>query len=266
MIQKPIFVRPYPIPTATNFATGNERTNRLASHLSYPKYPGLVWQSNGNTNLWVRGRLSTTLPMDFVSMVQANALPGTTIRVRLGVTQAEVDGTAPYDSGTLPFISPSVTRESGRYHSHLELPSIVNARWWRIDIAGHTGDFEAATIVFGQKIVPNRYYDTGFEFGIDDLTNIDWSATGIVTEEPGFIQRTLAFRLGWLNAAEYQASFRPLIERTGKSGIVYCCFDPEANAARQDKTYLGWLRQMPSATQVKRTETYAVEFAIRSMI
>lgn len=263
MIQLPIFVRPHAL---SSIESGNERSNRLAAHLGFPQYPGLVWQSNGNANLWARGQMPKTLPVDFVSVIQANALPGTTIRVRLGVTQAEVDGTALYDSGAVAFIAPSVTRESDRYHSHLEIPSTVNARWWRIDIAGHTGDFEAATIVIGKKVSPTRYYDTGFEFGIEDLGSIDWSASGVATIEPGFVQRTLGFRLGWLNAAEFEAGFRPLIERTGKNGMVYCCFDPQANTARQDKTYLGWLRQMPTATQVKRTETYAVEFAIRSII
>ena len=304
----PFAVIPTPLGT---IATGNERAEKPASHLGEFKAPGMTWKSNGNSNLWIRGDFGTAKPIDFVSMLAANALPGTTFRINLASTQTDVDGpgfraisdngntttvnlsgpysvektsgadgaynasavslasisgdfvlrikpvttnkdmffgvntdpltdntnssidraiyfpgnpalgarvwengvqlfTGPaystsqywfirrigstitylvgtstdvdeatlvytgasssaamhfdsaisglngkaevyfthggYDSGEVPFINPSITREDGLYHSHIELPKKVSQRWWRIDISGHTGDFEAVVV------------------------------------------------------------------------------------------------------------------------
>ena len=84
--------------------------------------------------------------MSFYSVIAANALPGTQYRLRLGGTQAQVDGdgTALYNSSALPFISPAIESDDGLYHSHLELGAIVTAFWWRIDIIGHAGSRQPA--------------------------------------------------------------------------------------------------------------------------
>lgn len=262
-IERPLFVIPLPF---TVHGTGNAKSNRPASYLAQPRYPGLVWQSDGNSNLWVRGQFASAQDIDFVSLIQCNAGTTSKLRVRLGTSQAEVDGTAPYDSAAQTIRSPAVTRDSGRYHSHLDMGSATSATWFRIDISDHTGDFEAATIVFGKKVQALRYYDSNFEFGAEDLSNFDISVQGVPTIEEGLVLRSLNFRLSWVSAAEYEASFRRIIERLGKSNVIYVCFDPDAAAARNDKTYLGWLRQLPAAIQQRKPLTYGIEFAIRSLI
>jgi hypothetical protein len=250
-------------------ATGNEREESPAIHLGEFKAPALVWGSDGDTNLWVRGDFGAGQRIDFVSMLGANASGATTIRVRLGDSQAEVDGTADYDSGVLPFIDPSITRDDGLYSSHLEIGSVQTEQWWRIDIGSHTGDFEAAMLVMGEKLTPSDWYSAGWQRGFEDLGKIDWMPTGVVEEEEGLIYRTLSFRLGWMSEVDFETKFGPLQARLGKRGVALWCFDPTSGVYRQSKTYLGWLRNTLVATHSRDTPAgikYDQQFEILSMV
>jgi hypothetical protein len=263
-VRLPFAVRPLLIGEVSS---GNERANRPASHLGLLDYMGMTWRTNGTANAWVRGNFPAEQLVDFVAMIAANAGTATTIRVRLGASQAAVDGSsADYDSGALPFISPSISTESELYHSHLELPSAVPCMWWRIDIGGLTSDFEAAGLVMGQKVTPTRFYNKDFEYGIEDLGAVEISPNGIVSETPGYVLRTLQFRLAWLTEAEYQEQFRPMIEALASRGISYWCFDPEPTTYRQAKTYLGYFGPPPFARGAAKPKTFDQEYKIRSLI
>jgi hypothetical protein len=260
-IQLPFCVEPLALGTIT---TGNERANRLATHLDEEKDAGMVWQSNGNGNLWVRGDLGSAKAIDFVSLLAANAQPGTTIRVRLGDSQAEVDGTADYDSGALLLNSTSNTRDDGLYHSHLELPSVQTKQWWRIDIGGHTGDFEASTLVLGKKLTPARFYDRGHEYSIEDMGGLSFGTYGVLSEEDGIVLRALKFRLSWLTKTEWETLFRPIYERTGQRAFLFWCFDPEPTVNRQSETYFGPTIRTPAVVAGVKPGTFGLEFAITS--
>lgn len=239
-IGKPFFVRPI---TSATITTGNEKTNRPAAHLLIHRHVSMVWESDGNTDLWVRLDLGSAQEIDFVALLNTNAIAATDIRVRIGDDQTEVDGTADYDSTAIDLISPSVTRENGLYHSHLELDSVYTKRWIRIDISSHTGDFRAAHLVIGKKIEPTYFYEPGAEFGIRDPRNTEINAYGVSSgsdpDDGAPIQRTLRMRWPWMTEAEYEASFRPLVEGSARRIPFYLCFDPEANAYRQNRTFFG---------------------------
>lgn len=262
-IQKPIFIVPHDLGT---IATGNEVTGHEAALLNRHKAIGLTWQTTDENNCWVRGQFDESKAIDFCAMVSATALAGTDIRLRLGTSQVEVDGTAPYDSGNVDFISPSITRDDGLYHSHLELPSVENATWWRIDITGHTGAFEASMLVLGEKIEPSRYYNLDYQYGQEDLGQIEIGRHGVISEQPGQIWRTLDFALAWQTEAEFEASFRPMLESLGQRGVVYVVFDPEASTYRQARTYMGVFRKPVFARGVRKPRTFLQEFSILSMI
>lgn len=261
MIEKPIFVLPIDLGT---IATGNERAEAPALHLNEHDSPGLVWRSNGNSSVWARGQLSASQAISFCSLVSANALPGTDIRLRLGTSQAQVDGTAPYDSGNVDFISPAYTRESGLYNSLLRFTS-VDATWWRIDITGHTGDFEAMSLILGKEVQTSRFYDRGFEEGTSDLGSIDFARYGVAMETDGFVFRTKNFKLSWVSESEFEASFRKIMMQ-GKRGPVFVLFNPEAVADRQEEFFFGRFAQPPFAQNSRKPGTFAMEFAMLSMI
>lgn len=262
-MRRPIFVEPLDLG---NIVGGNSASGNSVYHLNRHKARGLTWRTVGTANAWVRGDLGATQAIDFCSLMAANAQPGTTIRLRLGATQAEVDGTSPYDSTALTFISPAMTRHDGLYHSHLEMASVVNARWWRIDIAGHTGDFEAQSLVIGKQVISSRMYNPDFEYGVEDLGSIEATRWGVLDDTPGLVLRTVSFTLSWQTEAEFEASFRPMMERLGKRGMVYCCFQPEASTYRQARTYFGVLTKPPFATGVRMPRHVSQSFQILSVV
>ena len=262
-VLKPIFVKPLSLGTIT---TGNEVAGHPAAHLGRLKALGMTWKSSGASNLWVRGDMGTFNDVDFCAVLSANAQLATTMRLRLGDTQAEVDGAADYDSGTVPFISPSFSRRDGIYHSFLELPSVQEPRWWRLDFGSHTGDFEAAIVVLGKKVQPSKFYDRDFEYGIEDTGKADITANRIWDEEPGAILRTVDMAFNWITEAEYRADFQPLFEAVGTSQPVYCCFGPEATEYRQDRTYYGKFTKAPYARGRVKPGLYSTELRLLSII
>jgi hypothetical protein len=265
-IAKPLFVEPLDLGT---IAAGNETAGHEAVLLNRFKAIGLTWKSSGNTDVWARGEFAAEQTIDFCAIIAANALAGTKFRLRLGASQADVDGSsAPYDSGDLDFIAtaPRITPDDGLYHSHLELDAPQAATWWRIDITGHTGDFEASMLVLGLKVVPSHFYNSDFEFGEQDLGDVSIGRFGVLDEQPGNVWRTLDFTLGWQSADEYEASFRPMLRRLGKRGVVYVCFDPADTQDRMAKTYMGALTKPAVAKGNKKPRTFTQEFAILSFI
>lgn len=263
-IRKPIFVVPLDLGT---IVSGNVRSGYSVLHLNRHKAIGLVWRTEGASNVWARGWLSADQSIDVCAIVAANALPGTQIRLRLGASQGDVDGgSAPYDSGAVDFISPVIARDDGLYHSHLELSAPQTARWWRIDITGHTGDFQASNLVLGLKSETDRFYNYDFAMGVEDLGSIDFGRYGVLDEQEGAIFRTIDFTLGWETEATFQSKIRPMLEKLGKRGVVWFCFDPEPGIYRQAKTYMGWFQKVPITKGIRKPATFALDYSILSMI
>lgn len=263
-IRKPFFVVPLDLGAIVSSAA---YSGFPVFSLNRHKAIGLTWKAAAGGGCWARGILPAQASIDFCSIVSANAQPGTTYRLRLGASQADVDGgSAPYDSGVLPFIDPAIARDDGLYHSHLELPAAQAATFWRIDIGGHTGDFQAANLVLGLKIEPSRFQNFDWEYGAKDLGDINITPWGVADENPGLVWRTISFTLAWVSEAEYEASFRPMIEKLGRRGVVFCAFDPEPTVYRQARTYMGFFDKPPFAKGVRKPRTFTQDFVINSMI
>lgn len=264
-IQKPFAVMPLPL---TNISTGNQRSNRPASHLGLPQYPGMVWQSNGNGSLFVRGQFNgATGRVNFASLMGTNAQAGTWWRVKIGTSQGDVDSATPsYDSGALPIITPARTRDDGRYHSHLEIPAVQSGTWWRIDVGNHTGDFLASALILGEKRTPARFYNRDRELGYEDLGALDIGRNGVVAETPGVVLKTMLFRLGWTTEEEWFSLWSPLVATKGKRQLIYFCFDPEATVRRQDKSLVGYLARDLFMRGGTAPQTNEVDFQFRGLL
>lgn len=262
--RQPIFVEPLDLGevAASTALSGNP-----AGNLARLDMIGLTWCTDGSTQPWARGQFSSIKPVSFCAIVAANAQPGTQYRLRLGTSQAAVDGNAAsYDSGVLPFISPAIESDDGLYHSHLELGAPIAALWWRIDIIGHVGPFETAGLVLGKAISAARFYDRDYERGIEPLDSLSLNRFAVPDTTDGYVLRTLGFTLSWMTEEEHETMFAPMLRRLGATKVLYCCLDPAATIYRQARTYLGWLGRPPFATGAVKPRTVSMEFAIRSII
>lgn len=283
-IRKPLFIVPLDLGTITASAANS---GFPATNLNRFKSVGLTWRAAVGGGLWARGQMASTQPIDFAALVSSNAQLGTFWRLRLGYSQAEVDAAtgAPYDSGAIPMI-PVFADDAGinaisldfigrnylietppaPFHTHLELPAVQNALWWRIDITSHVGDFQCGALVLGKKVEPSHFYNLDFEYSAKDLGSLDFTRWGVWDEEEGRIFRGVAFTLAWNSEAEYEDRFRPLIERLGKRGVVYTVFDPSPSSYRLKRTYMGVFEKSPVAKGTRKQRTFSIDFEMLSMI
>ena len=284
-IRKPLFVVPLAL---SNVTAGNQVAGHPASHLGRHEAMGLTWKTAGTVNAWAAGTFDSAQQVDFCAIIGATAQAGTRFRLRLGYSLAEVTSeTAAYDSGPQPFIAPALNSggdmtlsldfinqiyqspgpvSGDTHHALFELPAVRAGLWWSIAITGHSGDFEAAALVLGRKIEPSHFYNYDHEYGAEDLGTLKITRHGVFDEEPGLILRTVSFQLAWQSEAEWEASFRPMMERLGRRGIIYCCFDPTESDYRQARTYMGVMRKTPFARGTRKNRTFAQDFDILSLI
>lgn len=282
-IRKPIFVAPLDLGAVTASA---EYAGFPAANLNRHKSIGLMWKADSTGGLWARGSFSATQQIDFAAIVGTNPQLSTQWRLRLGYTAGEVGASeAPYDSGwrnivpvfadefginviSLDFLTRNYLIETppNPYPGQLELAAPQNALWWRIDIRNHTGDFQCGALILGKKVEPSRYYNLDYQYGVKDLGSIDFTRWGVPDEEEGLIFRTVSFTLAWNTEAEYEANFRPLIEKVGKRGVVYTVFDPAAGPYRPKRTFMGTFEKSPVAKGTRKQRTFSIDFEMLSMI
>lgn len=259
--RKPIFVVPLELGA---IASGNEGAGTPAKHLNRRNSVGLVWRTTSGANAWARGQFTEPQLIDFCALLATNAATGTKVRLRLGATQAEVDGTAPYDSGPQSIMLPD--QIAGPANSHLELDEPQQATWWRIDVMGHTGPFQAAILVLGEKIEPSHFYNFDPEFSVQDLGTLQLSRWGVFDEAPGRVLQTVDFTLGWQSEDAFETKWRPAMKQLGERGVIYCCFDPAPNVYRNGRTFLGPMRKAPAAKGTRKPKTYTQDFSLLSIL
>lgn len=270
--EKPIFVVP---ETLDGITSDNAQSGHPAINVGRHKAAGVVYKSSGATSVNLKGHFGssgTVEPeIDFVALLGTNAQAGTTARFKLGSSTGNAASGAGYDSGAQTIRSPApvAERPDGLSHWFWEVPSIgpsANTRFWQIDIGGHSGDFQASMLIIGKKVQSSKFYNPDYQFGTQDLGKADVGQWGVVEDSGGKILRTIDFTLGWEDEAQFEASFRPMMERVGQRQPVYCCFDPAATAYRQARTYFGLLRKPLVARGIRKPKTYSQEFSILSLI
>lgn len=263
-LRKPFFVVPLDLDIVSWTPTF---PGYPASHLNRLDAMGLVWLAEGPDYAAVQGRLPEGSAVDFMGVINGGIYTQSGFRLRLANSQAELSGPSPaYDSGYLPYLGAHTYQADGRYHAHHELPNEVSASWFWLELGGGGGRHELGGLVFGKKIEPSRFYDKDFERGTEDLGSVELNRFAVPDYTPGTKLRTLNFTLGWLNEAEYETQFAPFAELVGTTTVVFCCFDPALSPYRQNRTYLGWLRNPPFARGGAKPRTYSMEFQIRSLI
>jgi hypothetical protein len=231
----------------------------------------MTWKTNQPSyNAFIRGDFGSPKRVNFMSFIKAYASASVTnFRLRMGTTQAAVDGTAEYDSGVQPFVSPAIDTPDGKFTSHFEIPTVQEYRWYRIDLGNLNAFFESPALCLGEKVEFATYYNntSGFSFGYDDMSEIEWGRYGVVDSTDGIGFRTLEMQFGWLTDLERKTKLEPLLRILKKKDVAFWCFDPDATTDRDGKTYWGWLQKPVGFTpSTFRQNRYEAAFRIRSMI
>ena len=143
---------------------------------------------------------------------------------------------------SLPFLAGATMPVSGRGRALWLAPASPPpaARWWRFTIGGLGS--AAATVgrlVLGRRIALQRNFVFGAAFGVRDLSQVDFSARGVLLRRRGVKLRSIALTFGSVYRDEVEAIVHPLIEEVGNSEPVALILDPDADAQRQNRIWFG---------------------------
>jgi hypothetical protein len=258
----PFFV--LPLPFTVNSA-GNQGANQPASNLAEFQFAGMVWATTSTANCYVIIDLGAVQVIDFVGLLQMNAVSSDTYRVTADAVLANVTGGTPsYDSGALAFIAPAVTGFAG-YNSHLEITTPISVRYLKFLVTTTTAVLLSRFLIAGKKVQPSRYYEPEWQSAPDDQATISIGRQGVPDIAPGRMLRRSAFTLSWLTEGEMESQVYPLLLAAGRTQPVFCCFDPAATAYRQNRTYFGWMTDTSKPTR-KAFNRFEKSFEILSMI
>jgi hypothetical protein len=263
--ERPIFVQPYPLGPISD-QSGNAVAGFPPSNLGLFDHIGMVYRSStsGVANPQIRGDFGSARPVDFFAMLNTNATPST--QAYLILSTADIQSGTQYNTGVQLIVNPTMTSANGLYHLHFQLPSVQTFRYWAFYIYNHTGPFECSTLILGKKIQLANFYTGDYRRGVQDMGEIDFGRYGVPGKTPGIVMRKAGFTLPWVTGPEYEEQVEPMLQAVGTRTPIYMCFDPEATAYRQRKTYFGWLREPPFATGALLPGTLAQEFEILSQI
>lgn len=268
--EKPLICLPMALD---EIVCGNAQPGYYADHLARHDAAGVVWRTDGNSNVWAAGRFAGgSSTIDFVALLLTNADASTKARLRLGngFDDAASGGEGDSTASLIRSPTPSVERRDGLSHWFFAFDAPVTATHWHLEITDHTGDFQASALVIGSKVVPSRFYNLDYSRGMRDLGDFKIGRWGVPEDTGGQTQRTIEFALGWIDEAEFEDSFLPMMERlrdaNGNLVPLYCCFDPAASSYRQSRTYFGYLGKPLVARGIRKPKTYTQEFSIVSLI
>lgn len=237
-----VIVKPLPLVlvTASSSALGHDPAYVGNDHM------GVVWKSGG-------GGASQTLLVDMGGDVAADALlllgctganAGWTLRVQAATAAQGPSFTAGFwDSGDMPFLAGEIMPKTGRGRALWLAPTGMGpspSRYWRVTIGGLAGaPAVVARLVLGLAMRLERNFQFGGAFGIRDLSQVDFSARGVLLRRRGVKLRSIALTFGNVRKDEVEAKVNPLIEEVGNSEPVAAITDPDPDAQRQNRIWFG---------------------------
>lgn len=236
-----VIVKPLPFAgvSASSTAAGLDPAYVGNDHM------GVVWCS-------ATGAASRTITIDMGADVTIDTM------VLIGCTGAAASWTLKVDAATaaqgatfpagswigaaLPFLAGSAMPVSGRGRALWFAPASPPpaSRYYRLTIAGLAN--AAAVIgrlVVGRKIQLQRNFGFGAAFGVKDLSNVDFSARGVLLRRRGAKLRTIGITYSNVYRDEVEKVVHPLIEEIGISEPIALILDPDADEQRQNRIWFG---------------------------
>ncbi|KQN09959.1 hypothetical protein ASE85_03245 [Sphingobium sp. Leaf26] len=218
--------------------------------------PGLVYRSTNITPYFtVQSQCPT--PIDVIALVGTNLRNRDMVRIRVGASQAEVDGAAPVDF-TMPAWS-GMKADAMAAKTILRLPTPVMGKFVRVDIdaTGIPGSYvQIQRLVIGSAadqiaITPNA------EVGIAD-GSVSYDTAGITSWDKYAKTQTFKATFSYLKEKPFRQKWLPLLAKAGNSSAILFVPDYELksnpNMLRDSQNFFAGWTAANSATWARNAD------------
>lgn len=148
--------------------------------------------------------------------------------------------TAAYSSGAVGVLSANRSAEDAKHL--LVLPNARGERYWRLTVTGG-GVFQPWRVLLCKVLMPGQNIEVKAQGGVDDRSERRYARSGRRTIDPTVICPSFKGDWPWLETAEMQQDFRPLMYKNAGTHPVLFCMDYEETSWGEDATIYGDLEK-----------------------
>jgi hypothetical protein len=230
---------PLPMPSITAAATaaGYDAVNMAND------FAGVVWKSTTTAGSHVISiDLGSAQTLDAILCFGcAGATTASTIIVQ-GASDAGMT-TGFWTSGAnVPFLAGATFPSHGRGVGYWEATTPPpTRRYWKLYIDTQGAALTIARIAMGKRLILGRNFGFGAGFGVRDLGTVDWSKAGVRLRRRAAKLRTVSVTFPAVTQDEAEEKVQPLIELVAGQEPIVLVTNPEADALRQTRCYIGHL-------------------------
>lgn len=245
---------------------GSEATDMPASNLQTMQ-PSEVWRVTDTGNAYVTIDFGSATTFNVIFLGHTNADTNTTWRIRGGDTEAEVNGTADEDTGSIDLwpgsadLSDWPTTPAFKY-----LSSAWTERWVRIDITNiSTSYFEAGRLFIANAWQPatNMLYNTQFPSWHEDVQRVYSHGGGVYPAiRSRYLRTSFTVRS---TQADILGNAHELGITQGVSEDVLFVFDPAETVYTAHGIVHGIVDQ-PVSVFVPNRDIWEVTYNIRGLV
>ena len=236
-----LLLEPLAMPsiTASNTASGYSAGNVGNDFM------GLVWKSDAGAaarNIVID--LGADKPVDTIALFGLfGAQPGWQLSVDLATSAQGAFGGSFTSGPTESLLAGSAmpVSELGRALYRFVSPPPVS-RYVRLNFSSlGSAAVQVSRAVICSAIQLDRNYQFGAAYGVRPLGTVDFSARGVLLRRRGKKLRGVGITFGSIYKDEVEEKVQPLLERIGNDEPLCIVTDPDADAQRQNRMWLGFL-------------------------
>ncbi len=146
-------------------------------------------------------------------------------------------------ANAIPFLAGATMPTHGRGVGYWAADTTITARrWWRFTIGNlSSAQVTVARLAIGTRIQLERNFAFGGAWGVKDLGSVDRSAHGVLIRRRAAKLRVLGLTFPAVTKDEAETAIQPLLEHVAGQEAVVIITDPDADALRQARCWIGFL-------------------------
>lgn len=238
----------------------SEDANFPVANLLKPQ-GGIFWKTLVDSGVFFRVNIGTGQSVDMVSLLYTNFTSAATWRVRLGDSQAEVDGgAADIDSGTITAWAQTDMSKWDFAHSIFRAGSASTNSWLRVDLndaANPDGFLTVGRLMAGASYEPTINFQYGGGIGYVSQPLRDRSIANVLYVEERQAFQTASLTFDHIPEDEFWPNMQTIFRLHGNHKPIQLVMDIGDNANRADKAIYGVIERIGTSqlTSVRRVRT-----------